>query len=119
MRLSGPALLRSGRRGGARRGADHQCDVKNRTRAALKTKKKRKKERKLDAKRFQTHATPVSARRVMNARKGETPAPPLSGERRGLRARDGYERDARSDRERETVFFFSFARKDERFFYHS
>ena len=73
--------------------------------------KKKKKERKLDAKRFQTHATPVSARRVMNARKGETPAPPLSGERRGLRARDGYERDAGSDRERETVFFFFFCQE--------
>lgn len=58
---------------------------------------------------------------VINACKGETPAPPappLSGERRGLRARDGYEWDARSDRERETVIFFC-PSKDERFFYYS
>lgn len=36
VRLSGPALLHSGRRGGARTSEDHRYDVKNRRRATLK-----------------------------------------------------------------------------------
>ena len=40
MRLSGPALLRSGRRGGARRSVKHQYDIKNHWRTLLKLPKK-------------------------------------------------------------------------------